>query len=355
MCLYPKKIYNKKYTPNKKNGGKVPEAPIIGTIDVQGIEVPIHDTRVLQIEVPCGNCEECRKGKARQWQIRLGEEIKEWKYKYFITLTFSPKELEELCKKTRLKECNAVMGYAVRHMLERYRKDKKTSLKHWIITELGHENTERIHGHGLLMSNDPLEFIKSNKENFYTWKYWKYGLVYVGQYVNMQTINYIVKYINKIDTDHKGFVGEILCSPGIGKSYIDKLNNTGYYYRPHKTIDYYTLPNGTKVKQPKYYKNKLFNENEREMIWRDFMDLEKQTIAGNTYDLEKISKESLENITEKARRINKEMGYGDDSKEWRKQEWNVTRRMLQQIERDKRKAEMEAALAAKMAEKDLEE
>lgn len=349
-------MINKKYIPNDKNEGNVPELPIIGK-DEYGRT--IYDDRVCYVELPCGNCIECREAKAREWQVRLGEEIKDHKYKYFITLTFSPKELQQLCLKTRLEECNAVAAYAVRHMLERWRKTYKKSLRHWLITELGHEGTERIHMHGILMSDIELQFDKTKEENFYTWKYWKYGLVYVGQYVNQRTVNYIVKYINKIDNDHKGFVGQILCSPGIGKSWLDRIDQSQYKYRPRQTKDTYTLNNGCKVKQPTYYRNKLRTPEEREQIWREFMDLNHTTIAGNTY-FDREDGSHYGRIVGKAQEMNKFMGFGDDSREWRKKPWNITKRMLQQEER-KRQMDLMAAkirennykIAQKM-QKDLE-
>lgn len=338
MCLYPKKLINKKYTATAKNGGIIPEPPIIGTDQFGG---PIYDQRVLEIQVPCGQCIECRQNKAREWQCRLAEEIQTHKYNYFVTLTFAPKELEEICKKTGLKECNAVAGYAVRHMLERYRKDNKTSLRHWLITELGHEGTERIHLHGLLFTETELEMGPINDNNLRTWKYWKYGHIYVGDYVNEQTINYISKYITKIDTDHKGFIGQILASPGIGKAFIERLEDfksTRYDYVPKNASDYYRLQNGCKIKLPRYYKNKLYNEEQREEMWRDFLDLEKVSILGNDHS-ERTCK-TIDKIRENAQTYNMSMGYGDNSGEWRKKPYNVTRRMLQQVERTKRMEEM---------------
>jgi len=344
MCLYPKIYINKKYTATKKNGGCIPSPPVIGK-DQYGNE--IYDERILHIEIPCGQCIECRESKARDWQVRLTEEIKQHEYNYFITLTFAPAELETICNKNKLKECNAVAGYAVRHMLERWRKDNKKSLKHWLITELGHEGTERIHLHGLIFSDKPLEFGKMDNNNFRTWKYWKYGNIYVGEYVNNRTINYISKYITKIDTDHKGFVGQILASPGIGKSFITKYqerNGQEYKYEKKKIADYYRLENGCKVKLPKYYKNKLYNEEQREEIWRDFMDRNVMSVLGIEHKLTTTPGRTIMTIEKNAKERNKELGYGDQSKEWRKKDFNITRRMVQQIERNKRIEEMKKAL-----------
>lgn len=345
MCLYPLKLRNKKYTATVKNGGSIPTPPIIGYNDLTGEE---YDERVFYIEVPCGQCIECRQQKAREWQVRLAEEIKIHKYNYFITLTFAPKELEELCKKTRLNECNAVAGNAVRHMLERWRKDHKKSIKHWLITELGHEGTERIHMHGLLFTDEMLEFGEVDSNNLRTWKYWKYGHIYVGEYVNQQTINYISKYITKIDSDHKGFVGQILASPGIGKTFLERIKGkTEYKYLKGHATDFYRLENGCKVKLPTYYKNHIYTEEQREEIWRDFMDKEKQSILGAAYSTRLLDKDIIDNIKDSAKEINKTTGYGDNSGEWRKKDYNITRRMLQQVERQKRIDEMRNALVLK--------
>lgn len=341
MCLYPKRMINKKYTCTEKNGGNIPFPPVIG-IDEYGNE--IYDERVLYTQIPCGQCIECRQQKAREWQVRLGEEIKEHNYNYFITLTFGPKELAEVKKKSGLSECNALAAYATRHMLERWRKKHKKSLKHWLITELGHEGTERIHMHGMIFSDEQLQFAPGDENNMVKWEYWKYGHIFVGTYCNQATVNYIVKYINKIDNDHKGFVGQILCSPGLGKNWIEGKEQL-YRYRPKNSIDYYVLNNGCRVKLPKYYKNKLYTEEEREKIWREFMDKNEQTIAGITYSTNNTSNETIGNITEKAQEVNKFLGFGDDSKEWRKKKWNITKRMLQQIERKKQMDLMAAALA----------
>ena len=96
---------------------------------------------------------------------------------------------------------------AVRRFLERWRKKYKKSVKHWLVTELGHQGTERIHLHGIIFTKETSETIQN---------IWKYGNIWVGTFVNTKTINYIIKYITKIDEDHKGFKSIILSSAGIG-------------------------------------------------------------------------------------------------------------------------------------------
>ena len=61
MCLYPKLILNRKYLPNKKNGGIPPKCP---------------DERLRYVTAACGKCYECRKQKARGWLARMENEAK---------------------------------------------------------------------------------------------------------------------------------------------------------------------------------------------------------------------------------------------------------------------------------------
>lgn len=303
MCLYPKLIKNRKYIPNKKNGGNVPI---------------IKDQRTQFVPVGCGNCIECRKQKARSWQIRLKEELKTDNKCYYITLTFAPEELNKLCKETRKGECNAIASIAVRRFTERWRKSYKKTIKHWFITELGHENTERIHLHGIIWTNK-IEEVQ---------KYWKYGIVDIGEYCNEQTINYIMKYVTKIDTDHKGYIPIILTSKGIGKGYL-KYNKYTHRYKPLNTREYYISEDGTYINMPIYYRNHIYTEEERELLWLEKLNKNEIYILGTPHKVdteENIKK--YEAILKKAQETNKLLGYGDDSKQWKKQEYNITLRML---------------------------
>ena len=205
MCLYPKLIKNRRYTVTKKNGGKIP---------------PVFDERTLYVPIGCGKCIECMKQKKRNWQVRLLEEIKHDKTGKFVTLTFSEEALECLSKDVVIKNMDSIIEnematLAVRRFLERWRKKHKKSVKHWLITELGHNGTERIHLHGIIFTNE-IEDVKN---------LWKYGHIWVGEYVNEKTINYIVKYCNKLDIQHKGYIPKIMTSAGIGKKFIERIDS----------------------------------------------------------------------------------------------------------------------------------
>ena len=81
MCLYPKLIKNRRYVPNKKNGGVPPQCP---------------DERLRYVTAACGKCMECRQQKQRQWLVRMSEELRQEPNAYFITLTIDDKSYSEL-------------------------------------------------------------------------------------------------------------------------------------------------------------------------------------------------------------------------------------------------------------------
>ena len=310
MCIYPRTITNPKYRTNKKNNGTIPDA---------------IDDRCKVVAIGCGKCIECRNMKKRNWQIRLHEEIKNDNTGKFVTLTFDEEELSKLCVEIDTTESNAVAIFAVRRFLERWRKKKGKSVKHWLITELGHENTERIHLHGIIWTNENEEFIKER---------WKYGNIWVGKYVNAKTINYIVKYVNKIDLKHKGYEGAVCCSAGIGKSYINKTNIDRNKYKNEKTNENYKLPNGFEIPLPIYYRNKFYNDLEREKLWLNKLDKNERYIRGVKYKCENEEDlKIIENALEQAQRENAILGYGDNTIDWRKQNYNVSLRILNKIKK----------------------
>ena len=109
MCLYPKLIPNPKYRTSKKRGYYKPSP---------------HDARLNYVPVACGKCYECRKKKAREWRIRLAEEIRHNK-SYFITLTIDDENLEMLKNELEVKTIkgneNNIATLALRKFLGTYR------------------------------------------------------------------------------------------------------------------------------------------------------------------------------------------------------------------------------------------
>lgn len=253
MCLYPKRILNRRFMPNRKNGYNPPICT---------------DERLRYINVECGKCYECKRKKAREWKVRIAEQLKETPQAIFFTGTFTDERIETLSKKYDIpkENVNELATKEVRLFMERLRKyNNGKSIKHWIVTEKGHKSTRRIHIHGI--------FWHENKQQL-SWllkQQWIAGYSYQGTYVNMKTVNYIVKYMTKTDLDNPEFNGIVLASPGLGKNFINTYDGQKIKYikktEIQRTIETYRLNNGQKIPLPKYYKYKLFTEEERELLW----------------------------------------------------------------------------------------
>lgn len=315
MCLYPKLIKNRKYLPNKKNGFKPPI---------------LKDQRTLYVPIGCGNCIECRKQLSRSWQVRLNEEIKHNQTGVMVTLTFNDESLEELKIDQETGEINEeiednkLATIAVRRFLERWRKKHKKSVRHWLVTELGQTETERIHLHGIIWTK--------HKEDIEP--IWKYGFITIGNgkhsYVNEKTVNYIVKYITKIDDTHKGYKSKILTSSGIGHQYTKSIDSRINSYKNIDTLEYYRTKKGTKLNLPIYYRNKLFTEEQREQLWINRLDKNERWVCGNKCNISKDDKEYY-NLLNIYRAKNKMLGYGDDSQTWSKESYQQQRNLLNEF------------------------
>lgn len=246
MCLYTNYIRNPKYIPNKKNDYNPPK---------------LEDKRLMFIPAKCGKCSECRKEKKRHWNVRLSEEIRERKGAKFITLTFSDKGWEYAELRTfgykderTWQEENEICATAIRLWLERIRKRTKKSIRHWLITEKGTDNN-RIHLHGIIWAEE--EDIKK----------WDFGFTYKGTFVNEATINYITKYILKMPENCPTFEGKIFASSGIGSGYEKRLDAKRNAFKGILTDETYRTRKGLILDLPKYYKDKIYSEEEREKLW----------------------------------------------------------------------------------------
>lgn len=334
MCLYSRLVLNPKYKKNKKNGGNPPA---------------VYDDRIRYIPIGCGKCIECKRKKQREWKVRLCEEILHNKNGKFVTLTFNNESLERLrAEATKYKYSkgkyiqrsleetltpyeldNAVCGLAVRYMTELYRKHNKKTLRHWLITELGHHGTERIHMHGIIWIDDIADIDK----------YWKHGWTWKGKpkttrnkthyqnYVTEQTINYCTKYVLKTDNKHKAYNQRIFASNGIGANYIKRPDSELNVYKGTTTIDYYKTKSGHKLPLPNYYRNKIYSEYDRERLWLHKLDEEVRYVNGRKYSI-KNTHQDFEKALIQARITNASLGYGTGDISDQQKDYEHKRRVL---------------------------
>lgn len=315
MCLYPQLLKNKKYVPTKKNNYNPPAPPA--------------DQRVLYVPVGCQRCVECRKQKAREWSVRLQEEIRHNKNGKFVTLSFSNESLNKIYNALNTKATgyhldNEIAVYAIRHFLELWRKHHKKSIRHWLTTELGQNNTERIHIHGMLFTDKPKEIEKI----------WKYGNVFIGETCNEATVNYIVKYLHKADPLHKEYIPKLCVSPGIGSGYLHRADSSINVYKENsETKETYTTRQGLKLPLPIYYRNKIYNEEEREKLWVQKLDKNLRYVMGQKIDISTTEGEQdYFRILREAQIKNLKMGYNGDRENWEERKYEIERRKLKQKE-----------------------
>lgn len=315
-------MLNPKYKANKKNGGVIP---------------PIRDQRMAYVPIGCQECIECKKQKARGWQIRLQEDIKTHKNGKFVTLTYSTESLKRLATgDPKLKELkgyeldNGIATRSMRLFLERWRKKYKKSVRHWMVTELGTTRTEHLHLHGIIWTNNVEEI-----ENI-----WQYGHVWTGHrkngqlqnYVNARTTNYIVKYITKQDEKHPNYKSIVLCSPGIGREYTKTINSQNNKYNEEQTDEAYRTTTGHKIALPTYWRNKIYTEEEREKLWCKKLDKNVRWVCGEKINMEN-GKDQYYNVLEYHRQRTAKLGYRKPDHIWSKKAYEEQRRALLQKER----------------------
>lgn len=265
MCIKPIKMRNPRYY---KDGRNIRPAvlPIINKTD--------H--RLMWVTINCGQCHECRREKSKEWQIRLTEEYKSNNYGQFVTLTISDYWGQKIAEELKTNDSEKIAKRMVYLFRERWRKKFKKSPRHFLITELGHKGTQRLHLHGIIFEteekfgnvkwineyNKKLGRISENLTNL-----WKFGHAAIGySNINEKMITYITKYITKIDTDHKGFYGTILTSPGMGERYTNENKLKYHKFNKEKTKKKYKLNNGAETTMPQYYKNKLWTTKQKEEL-----------------------------------------------------------------------------------------
>lgn len=346
MCLHSRVILNPKYKPNKKNGGHVP---------------PVLDERVMYVTIGCGDCLECRRQKARGWQVRMLEDIKANPGGKMVTLTFSNeaiKHLYELVQEDETKRRlewweqhkigkskgpnykeknpyeldNAIAKKGLRLFLERWRKKYKVSIRHWMVTELGHKGTENIHMHGIMWPgsngmNEVERIWNSGKVPYgFIWK----GYKRLGQwlnYVNERTVNYTVKYVSKMDKDHKHYKSIVLASPGIGGSYIERYAATLNKFKGEDTKETYKTNTGHEIAMPTYWRNKIYTEKEREALWLIKLDKMERWICGEKVDISEDEEEYYRLLKFHQER-SKNLGYGNGMGNWSREQYELERRNL---------------------------
>lgn len=240
-CLIPQRIINPHY---RKLANEL------------GVSYSDFDNREdYYIDVPCGVCHGCLKMRGNMWRLRLMHEyqslsLKERDNSYFMTYTISNKYIDiDPHKLWRLYQA-------------RVYKFCKKYLRHWVTTEFG-DDTNRLHLHAIIF-NSPIS-------SYDIERLWTYGFT-SSKLLTPRRIGYITKYITKnntkfiLDPDYKQ---RVFTSPGIGLDYCIKH---GKNHHQSVLVPFLYSNNGYVQALPRYYRNKIFSEDEREAMYKFYLD-----------------------------------------------------------------------------------
>ena len=197
--------------------------------------------------IPCGKCPNCVKRKSQEWTSRLLKEKENFKYCYFVTLTYDDKHLRDINKQD------------IQLFLKRYRKNFKLKCKYYITGEYG-ETSGRSHYHGIFFQDKPLKDLIFYANNLYVSdsfaKCWSLGNCLISKQVNEQSIKYTIAYTLKKLGESK----VVMMSKGLGLAYLNEhkeeiKDHNGFY-----------VSNGYKQRFPSYFTRKLKESSEPEDI-----------------------------------------------------------------------------------------
>lgn len=254
------------------------------------------------MDLPCGQCIECRLKQSREWANRLVMESKTSKSALFLTLTYDDDHLphSDLGFPTLCKEDLRKFNKDLTKWLSR--KFDLPSPRHFECGEYG-SLTGRPHYHSIHFNLDPnILDLKPYKTNFrgdpfftsvILTKIWGKGFVVVGNF-SWDTAAYVARYVTKKLTGEKEKerfqrfhqLQEFVCMsnrPGIGFQYFLD-NSTGIYFS--NDGDCY-IPVRGRVRAPRYF-DKLFGVCHPEKLLDIKFLRQKKAIDAHIYTLKRI-------------------------------------------------------------------
>ena len=194
--------------------------------------------------LPCGKCIECLARRVSGWSFRLLKEAELSSSAFFVTL-----------------------------WMKRLRKLETNKLKYYLCGEYGGK-TKRPHYHVILFNLTDINNIQ---------KTWQKGEIHTGQ-VEPASVGYTLKYVSKPskipihqhDDRSKEFS---LMSKKMGMNY---LTPQMIFYHRNDLLNrmYITLKDGKKIAMPRYYKDKIYTQNEKEQIG-NYMEINELKEYGN--------------------------------------------------------------------------
>lgn len=270
-------------------------------IEIKVVSPISHRERIVL--APCGKCHECLASYQQSWTLRMAEEAKEWKYAYFLTLTYRDDSLPYIrlradrCTRYDFYEINrkiqeipitkellqarardsfsylnrfqptftkvpVVCKRDIQLFLKRVRKAlPPRSLKYFICSEYG-PRTIRPHYHGIFFTNlDKYDFqrlVVNKWIDTYGNVDWTHEPIHGGSGIQGDAKNafsYVSKYATKpswMDSPyslHQDYPSTFrLISKGIGRAWRDRFRNEIDMETISRIFEYQLKHNGIRPK-----------------------------------------------------------------------------------------------------------
>lgn len=217
-----------------------------------------HKCTGINHAVPCGKCPACVARRTSSWSFRLTKEAENSKSAHFITITYDTQHVHITSRGFLTVDKNDVQLF-----LKRLRKDPRNRdvrIKYYLAAEYGGK-TNRPHYHAIIFNADIGTIQKA----------WGKGSIHYGT-VEGASIGYTLKYISKPKQVPKHSNDDrtpefALMSKGLGESYITP-KIIRYHTDPRASDDrmFITIPDGKKISMPRYYKDKIYTDEQRKVI-----------------------------------------------------------------------------------------
>lgn len=249
----------------------------------------VNGQPIYRFPADCGKCLKCLTKRKAQWSYRITEEKRNSFSSYFVTLTYNNRNLplgdngatinknDHFEFISKLKELEHPKTLKLRKSISKEENDRKYygiketgKLKYYGVYEYG-DQFNRPHAHYILFNVRDIANIDLS---------WGRGNIEVDHDVNVNNIDYVLKYMVKYHSNGKYENKEkelSFMSKGIGSSTADKS-----FINQIRRIDSNQILNtrGSKIPIPRYYRKKYLTETERE--------------KKNIYIAEEIQKQKLQ-------------------------------------------------------------
>jgi len=203
-----------------------------------------------KVPVPCGRCPPCKLRRVNSWVFRLVQEDRRSLSSHFLTLTYDTSFVpisEHGFMTLRKKDFQDYMK-RLRNLCP------DVTLKYYAVGEYG-TNNKRPHYHAIIFNcPDTALFDQA----------WGFGGIHVGN-VTSDSIAYCMKYIDKPSSfKHARDDRQVefsLMSKGLGSNYLSPEMLS--YHKSDISRLYATNPGGYRIALPRYYRLKIYDENEQ--------------------------------------------------------------------------------------------